>query len=102
MSITIKWPEIQARIGGNRELLGQIVAAFLIEGPQMIALLEQSIPAGNTAVVRRAAHTLKGSLLIFQAETLQELAENLETLGHEGKLERAPEALAEFKAAMQT
>jgi HPt (histidine-containing phosphotransfer) domain-containing protein len=84
-----------AFVGGDRELLGQVAAAFLMERPRLVEQLEQALSAGDARRAQFAGHTLKGSVRCFAEETCDALAHAVESAAAAGDL---PAARAAFKA----
>lgn len=70
--------ELLARLMGDEELLQQILAGFLEDIPQRIRALEQGLEQGDTLLVRRQAHTIKGAAANVGAPTLRQVAWQLE------------------------
>jgi CheY-like chemotaxis protein len=71
-------------VGGDRELLSEIIDAFLEECPRLTAALDAAIASGDAASARRAAHTLRGGLCTLGATDASSIAQQIETLAHEG------------------
>ncbi len=78
-------------IGGERELLVELIDSFLETGPPLVERLRQGLAQGNAAEVRAAAHTLKSSSKDFGATRLAELCQQLEEMGKAGQLAGADE-----------
>jgi CheY-like chemotaxis protein/HPt (histidine-containing phosphotransfer) domain-containing protein len=87
----VDWTVAWASVGQDPLLLGEIIAAFRAEAPQLLADLRQAGLSSDRESLRRAAHTLKGTLRYFGAESVAELAFQVETLARDGHL---PEAIA--------
>ena len=85
-------------IGGERELLVELIDSFLETAPPLLARLRQGVEQGNAAEVRTAAHTLKSSGNDFGATRLAELCQTLEEMGKAGTLESATELAAQVEA----
>ncbi len=100
VEFTVDWPSVQRELGGDRRLMGEVMTAFLAEGPQLVSDMQHALAAQNGPALRRAAHTLKGTLQIFRAESLQQLAHEIELLGGDGNLPAATEALARLETAL--
>jgi CheY-like chemotaxis protein len=64
----------------------EIAEVFLSDYPRQIDSLRSSAEIGDAASFQRAAHSLKGMLLNFQAERPAEKALRLETQGRAGEL----------------
>ena len=82
------------RVGGNVELLKEMVALFLKELPGLMTNLRQAIAAGDAKATERAAHKLKGCVGNFTAQPAFEAALKLEVLGRDGSLSEAESAYA--------
>lgn len=76
----VDWAVALESVGGDPELLLEVIEAFLIEGPQQLAAIHSSFQAGDAKTLHRAAHTLKGSMRYFGARRLFETALQLELL----------------------
>jgi PAS domain S-box-containing protein len=96
----VDWTIALSAVDGDRDLLKDVLEAFLIETPGLLEKIEESIRAGDAATLKRAAHTLKGSLRTLGAAA-GEHAARLETLGREGDLGRAEAELAPLRSAME-
>jgi two-component system sensor histidine kinase/response regulator len=83
---------------GQRDLFDEIVQIFFEEGPRLLAEIRKSIDSGDAALVRRHAHTLKGSLLYFRARQAADQAHQIETLGEAGNLLKANDQLPALEA----
>jgi PAS domain S-box-containing protein len=77
----------------DRELLVKIVKRFRVNSPTLLAKVEEAVARGDSQALEFSAHTLKGAVGNFFAEAAREAALRLETLGHDGNLQAAPEAL---------
>jgi signal transduction histidine kinase/DNA-binding response OmpR family regulator/tetratricopeptide (TPR) repeat protein len=71
------------------DFIGEMVAAYLDETPQLMAQLNQALIASDAVVARRAAHTIKSISESFGAMQLANLARELEKMGRENHLEGA-------------
>jgi PAS domain S-box-containing protein len=90
----INWKEALANVGGDSDLLRELLSVFLAEYPEWRLGLGQAIAAKDVSRLRRLAHTLKGSLGQFGAGAAQDAAKQLEILATDGKLESAPDVWA--------
>jgi len=82
-------PSLLARVGGDVELLREMIGIFATEYPPILAQLEDAIASDDPARVERASHKLKGSLVQFSAHTAAETAGRLEAMGKNGSLQDA-------------
>ena len=90
-----------ARVGGNVELLREMVALFLQELPELLTNLRDAIGAGNANAIERAAHKLKGSVGNFSAQPAFEAALKLEVLGRDGSLTNAEPVYADLEREIE-
>lgn len=93
--------ELLERMGGDRELLVEIVDLFLRDCPKQLAELSEAVAGGDAASVRRAAHTLKGLAGNLASADAAEAALRLERMGSEGNLTGAKEQLATLERAIE-
>jgi len=88
------------RLGGDVELMSEIVTLFVEECPNMIASVRDSISEQDANLVQRSAHTLKGALLNIAADPVAETARRLEFLGRSGELTESAEVLASLESEL--
>ena len=88
----IDWDAALGRTGGDRQLLGELLVAFLEEGPRLLEELRREIAADDPRKVNVVAHTIKGSAATLGAKTMSEAAARLESLARAGNLSGAAEA----------
>jgi two-component system sensor histidine kinase/response regulator len=84
---------------GDIELLREVAAAYLEWEPALRAQLRSASGSGDTAAVRAAAHSLKGSVANFGADAATRAVARIEELAQRGDLRGAAIALAEFEPA---
>ncbi len=82
-----------SRVGGDIELLDELVDLFMKNSSRMLSAVEQAVHEGRAETIEKAAHSLKGSVGNFAAERAFQAAMKLETMGREGKVRHAEEAL---------
>jgi PAS domain S-box-containing protein len=88
---------------GLRSTLGDaatadIIETFLTEGPKLVSALREALARGDSAELRRAAHTLKSNAATFGASTLTELCRELEAIGEAGTVAGAVDVVARAEA----
>jgi signal transduction histidine kinase/HPt (histidine-containing phosphotransfer) domain-containing protein len=86
-------------VDGDSELLVDVARIFLSETPRLLDEIEGAIARTDAPLLRRAAHTIKGGLRLFGAETAYDLACRLEELGREGDVQAAAEPFENLKHA---
>jgi DNA-binding response OmpR family regulator len=73
----------------DQHLFQELVEIFLSDSPQMLNTLRDSLKSTDAKTFKRTAHSLKGMLRNFQAESAAETAFELEQIGEQGKLDDA-------------
>ena len=85
---------------GDYELLQVVIEAFVEEYPMLLSELESAIQAGDSVVVQRSSHTIKGTLRLFGNVPAREFAEQLEEMGSTGSLGNAAETYGSLQRSM--
>jgi HPt (histidine-containing phosphotransfer) domain-containing protein len=80
-------------MGGDHELLQQIVKFFQEDAPEYLSRLHSAVEGGNSAQVLHAAHSLHGLVATFGAEAAALAALRLEDIGRSGDLSSVNEAV---------
>jgi PAS domain S-box-containing protein len=89
-----------ARLGGREDRLRKLARTFLDESARLLAEMDAAITSGDAGRLKRAAHSLKGSVGIFGAPEASAASGRLEFLGKEQDLAGAREVFAELEAAL--
>jgi PAS domain S-box-containing protein len=89
------------RFVGDREFLQDLIALFLDDYPRQVAAMRDAIHQEDAARLRKAAHTLKGSVGNFCAPPVFQAASRLENLGRERKMSLAAGALSELEVELE-
>jgi signal transduction histidine kinase/CheY-like chemotaxis protein len=76
----VDWSDVLAQIGGNRDVLREIVEAYVTETRDNLERLPALIASGTWPEVRRLAHTTKSAMRMFRASEAQQLCQSLESL----------------------
>ncbi|MGC8605168.1 MAG: response regulator, partial [Desulfomonilaceae bacterium] len=88
---------LMARVGGDVDLLDELVELFLKNSPKMLLSVEQAVHEGKPETIEKVAHSIKGSVGSFAAERAFQAAMKLETMGREGKVRHTEQALKELE-----
>ena len=88
------------RLGGDLELIGDVLVAFSADAPGHIAGLQRALDRSDAAAVRRIGHTLKGSAASVGAEALRAVAYQVELAGSDGEFHRIPKLLPRLKTEL--
>jgi CheY-like chemotaxis protein len=89
-----------ANVGGDEELLAEIVTAFGEECPQRIAQIRDALNRGDAKLLQRAAHTIKGNAGTVGAPSVAALARRLEELGESGETAGAEELTDQLESVL--
>ena len=89
--------KILERIGGDRELLGELAGLFVGDCPRMLSDIQDAVRDGNADALQKAAHALKGSVSNFAAEAAVEAALRLEMMGRNRDMTDAPQAFTKLE-----
>jgi two-component system, sensor histidine kinase and response regulator len=76
--------EALQRLGGDRELLDEMLALLVAEIPKRLSEFRAAAAAQNVAALRMLAHTLKGATANLGAQPARRAAEQLEELCGQG------------------
>jgi HPt (histidine-containing phosphotransfer) domain-containing protein len=90
-----------ARLGGDPHLFNEIVVLFLEDSPQLMEQARCGLQDHDLPTLERAAHSLKGLSVNFDAASLASAAYSLEQGAHDGDLERAQEALTDMERELE-
>jgi two-component system sensor histidine kinase/response regulator len=96
-AITLDWSAALESVGGNRELLHEVLTAMIDACPRYLEQIAQAVQGFDAAFLRRAAHTLKGDLRLLGKTEAGDLAERLESLGKSGSCNEAAELLPSLR-----
>ena len=78
--------EMRRQLGNDDALVAEVIELFLEDCPVRMAALATAIDVRDAAMVRRAAHAIKGSASNFFASRVVETAAALEMLADGGDL----------------
>ena len=96
---------LRAELGNDVKLLRRLLALFLEETPEQIEQGRQALASGDTEVVLRVAHTVKGNCQLLGTGSLADVAAKLEKAARENQLDNAREMIeamaSEFERAAE-
>jgi two-component system, sensor histidine kinase and response regulator len=91
-----------ASFGGNRTVLGEVIAVFLDDAQTMMGALEDARVRRDAVAIASAAHALKGSVGLFTRGPAFEGASRLERRGNAGDLADVERDCAGLKEGLST
>ena len=81
-------------VGGDRELLREMIALFLEDYPKRVAEITDALRRNDAEAVEFAAHAVKGAAMTLCAHRVVEMALSIEKMGRDAELQSASAALA--------
>jgi HPt (histidine-containing phosphotransfer) domain-containing protein len=78
----------------DAEFLKTLIRIFLADCPEKLAAIRAGVVERDPQEVMKTSHSLKGSVGVFGAKSAVDAAQNLESIGREGKQEELGEAFA--------
>jgi CheY-like chemotaxis protein len=96
----INWGAAMAAVAGDRQLLLEVVEAFLEECPELLDQARAALATADASLLRRSGHTIKGVLRTLGLETSGALAAELEEMGRRSDFSAAPPVLARLEAQL--
>lgn len=101
MEEAINSQELLERVGGDRELVSELLECFRRDYPAQIQQARAALVRAESKGVENAAHSLKGALANLAASNAHALAAQLENLGQSGQFSRAHEILADLERELE-
>jgi CheY-like chemotaxis protein len=89
----VDWDAALKTVRGDQQLLTMIVETALGEIPELLAAVRGAVTGNDPKALRRAAHTIRGSVRYFGANRMTELAARMESLAEKENLHAARETL---------
>jgi HPt (histidine-containing phosphotransfer) domain-containing protein len=94
---TVDTTVMLSRLGGDQNLLRELVDVFQLDCPRLMTEMRAAIQAGDAAGLNEAAHSMKGMVAFFDVRSLTATALHLEALGRAGNLSQAADVLADLE-----
>lgn len=94
MGAVIDKDKLLERVGGDEELLGQVIDLFFETSPASLAEMGRALELNDAIKLQRTAHTLKGTVGTLAAVEAYESVIALEKLAREEQLEEAAKVYA--------
>jgi len=86
--------EAMRQVGDDAALLREVMELFVLEAPKREAEARLALERRDAELLERAAHSIKGSCVIFGATPTRDAAHRLELLARSGDFEGAATSLA--------
>ena len=94
----IDWILTRRNTANDDALIQELMKMFMAECPQNLAEIRQAIDTSDVNLLRRAAHTLRGSAAIFGAHAVVDAALQLERMGRENDFTLARQGLKSLES----
>jgi len=88
---------LMAQVGGDMNLLRQLIAIFLDDSPAALARIQKAIDGRDAGALMKTTHAFRGSVSIFAAPAAVRAAGKLEALAREHDMAGAEGAFAMLK-----
>ncbi|MGE3777579.1 MAG: Hpt domain-containing protein [Pirellulaceae bacterium] len=98
---TVNWCEVLEAVGGEQQLLLELVDIFFQEYPPTLDAIRVAVERGDAKMLQLFAHKLKGCLRYFGPSSAVTHARELEAIGKAGRLDGAPGELRSLEAALE-
>lgn len=99
-SDVINWQSALESVSQDDDLLRQVVTVLIEEIPNWLNELQRAIEQADPPLLKRMAHTAKGSLAQVGAESAAHIAERLEQMGATNQFSDALATLAELQGEL--
>ena len=98
---SVEWEQAFETVGGDRQLLSELIKVFLKDQSQMLSNIEVALEQQDSQSLRLAAHSIKGALNHLGGRLAANFAAELELMGQENLLDEASKCLEQFRTALK-
>ena len=98
----VNWDEALQTVGGDRDLLKDILGAVLSECPAQLELFDGAVHNRDEKTARRAAHTILGNFRMLSATDPMAVAHEVEQLAKEARFDEIHEPSERLREAVDT
>ncbi len=96
----LNWAKALEAVGHDRELLDEVLKAFLEEGPDLLSRMRDAVSKEDWSVVAKLSHTLQAALRMFDGPPL-ESAVSLEDRCKRGLADESRSRFAKFQEELE-
>jgi HPt (histidine-containing phosphotransfer) domain-containing protein len=97
----VDWEVAMDVVGGDVDLLVEVLGAFQKESREMIASIHEALDARDASVLHRAAHTIKNGCYNLGAQETGDVAFELEVMGRDATFDQVPPLLVELETQLK-
>ena len=87
--------------GSGVDLVGELIAMFLVDGPRMLTEIQSAQEGLDAALLARHVHNLKGSVVNLGASRLAAICHTVETGARAGEIASLSELLKSLETELQ-
>ena len=99
--VGLNWEGALETVDGDHELLAKVIQGFLGQRPSLVAELRDALPTLDLDVIQRVAHTIGGSLRLFEGSRIVALAGQLEETCRAGSSDRVDQMWRALEAELE-
>ncbi len=99
-AFTVDLDALRAELDGNEEVVRDLCRVFSEDTPRLMKDLERALAEGELKLVHRIAHRLRGSIGVFHAPQVYDVAQQLEAAGGHGDAVGARRIFDELQGAV--
>ncbi len=92
---------LREMVNDDPDAMREIIQLFLEDYPVKLERLAEGIKASDSHAIEHSAHSLKGSVSLFDARTAMSIAAELERMGRDGGIENAPQAFSRLAQELE-
>ncbi|MCP4777067.1 MAG: response regulator [Planctomycetaceae bacterium] len=100
-SSVIEWNRAFETVGGDKQLLGELMKVFIKDQESLISAVQNAVAARDGKELKLRAHSIKGALNHLGAIHCAKLAEALEEMGSNDQFSDAENIFNEFTQALR-
>lgn len=93
--------ELRERLDNDMELFIELVEIFVNDSAKLLNNIDEAIKKEDSSSVGKTAHTLKGAVSNFSAIKAYESALELEKIGKNGEIDKAPVTFETLKKEVE-
>jgi CheY-like chemotaxis protein len=96
----LDWQRVVQRIPGGESFARDLAGILVKQSPMLLEQIAESAKDGDAETMARAAHTLKGSMLIFKVEPLIKLTQVLEVTAKREQFDQAAPLVEQLRRGL--
>ena len=98
----VAWDEALGYVGGDEELLRELIQTFVVECPVWMRSLDAALKRNDADAIHAVCHPFKNSLYLFGAKAAGDHASRLELMGRDRNLTGAADVRKSLQSELDT